>query len=102
MGLSHGKLINFGSERVEHRFVNCHETPDQRRQFQVEHIDWCSNGTLERLEQMVVPLVSDWGTGLTRSLYQEAIVALAGEQSGANNSRKLNGEDNELADSPSI
>lgn len=77
-GLSHGKLSNFGSERVEHRFVNCHETPDQRRKFQVEHINWCSNGPLEWLEQTVVPLVSDWGTGLARSLYQEAIVALAG------------------------
>jgi GxxExxY protein len=77
-GLAHGKLINFGTNRVEHRFVNCHETPEQRREFQVEHIDWCSNGPTERLEQIVVPLVRDWGTGLSRSLYQEAIVALAG------------------------
>ncbi len=77
-GLSHGKLINFGTERVEHRFVNCHETPDQRRQFRIEHVEWCGVGPTERLEEILAPLVSDWGTGLTRSLYQEAIVALAG------------------------
>lgn len=77
-GLSHGKLINFGAERVEHRFVNCHESPEQRRQFQIDYFDWGGDGPTERLEQFVVSLVSDWGTGLTRSLYQEAIVALAG------------------------
>lgn len=75
-GLSHGKLINFGTDRVEHRFVNCHETPEQRRQFRIERIDWLDTGPTERLEQIVVQLVSDWGTGLSRSLYQEAVVAL--------------------------
>ncbi|HAC89758.1 MAG TPA: hypothetical protein DCF63_03875 [Planctomycetaceae bacterium] len=77
-GLSHGKLINFGAECVEHRFVNCHETLDQRRHFRIEHIDWHNNTPSERLEQNVVSLLSDWGTGLSRSLYQEAIVAIMG------------------------
>lgn len=75
-GLSHGKLINFGAERVEHRFVNCHETYDQRRQFQIEHVDWHGDKPTERLEQTVVSLIRDWGTGLSRLLYHEAIVAL--------------------------
>ncbi len=77
-GLSHGKLINFGAERVEHRFVNCHETLEHRREVQVERIEWIDHGPIERLEQIVVPLVQDWGTGLSRSLYQEAVIALAG------------------------
>ncbi len=77
-GLSHGKLINFGAERVEHRFVNCLESLEQRREFRVEHIDWRVNGASNRLEQIVVPLIIDWGTGLARSVYHEAIVALAG------------------------
>ncbi len=67
-GLSHGKLINFGAERVEHRFINCHETLDQRRQFQVEYFEWHSSKPTDRLEQTVVSLVRDWGTGLSRLL----------------------------------
>jgi GxxExxY protein len=77
-GLSHGKLINFGAERVEHRFINCHETLDQRRQFQVEYFEWHSSKPTDRLEQTVVSLVRDWGTGLSRLLYHEAILALMG------------------------
>jgi hypothetical protein len=76
--LTHGKLINFGSERVEHRFVNCHETLEQRRTFQIVRTEWLGVGPTQRLEQIVVALVNDWGTGLSRSLYQEAVVALAG------------------------
>jgi GxxExxY protein len=34
--LHHGKLINFGGEKVEHEFVNCHETTEHRRSFQVD------------------------------------------------------------------
>lgn len=84
MGLSHGKLINFGTERVEHRFVNCHESPDLRQQFEIERIDWPNVGPFHRMEQIVVPLVNDWGTGLSRFLYHEAIVALAGGEERCN------------------
>jgi GxxExxY protein len=77
-GLSHGKLINFGAERVEHRFVNCHESLEQRREFQTDRINWNGYGATQRLEQIVVPLLRDWGTGLSRALYLEAVIALAG------------------------
>ncbi|MCU0708187.1 MAG: GxxExxY protein [Pirellula sp.] len=77
-GLSHGKLINFGAERVEHRFVNCHETSEHRRNFQIDRIAWNDYGPTDSLEQIVVPLLRDWGTGLSRSLYREAVIALAG------------------------
>lgn len=77
-GLSHGKLINFGAERVEHQFVNCHEPPEQRRQFQIERHDWCVEEPARRFEDVLVPLVRDWGTGLTRSLYLEAVFELLG------------------------
>ena len=77
-GLAHGKLINFGAERVEHKFVNCLESPEQRRQFQVDRHDWSKDAAACRLEDVVVSLVRDWGTGLTRSLYREAVVALLG------------------------
>lgn len=75
-GLTHGKLINFGTERIEHRFVNSHETLEQRRCFQVERIDWSESEITTRIEQLAVSLVRDWGTGLSRSLYQEAVFAM--------------------------
>ena len=72
---SHGKLINFGSDKVEHRFVNCHERSDSRRQFKTERKDWRGN-VCERFEHCVTPLVHDWGTGLTQSVYSQAIAFL--------------------------
>ncbi|HRX79872.1 MAG TPA: GxxExxY protein [Pirellulaceae bacterium] len=77
-GLSHGKLINFGAEQVEHKFVNCLESPEQRRLFQVDRHDWSKDTAACRFEDVLVSLVRDWGTGLTRSLYHEAVVALLG------------------------
>jgi len=78
MELSHGKLINFGGERVEHNFVNCLESPEQRRQFQAQRFHRTRDIAASRFEDVVVSLVRDWGTGLTRSLYLEAIVSLLG------------------------
>ncbi len=66
--LSHGKLINFGAEHVEHIFVNCLESPGQRRQFHIDRHDWVRDAAAARFEDVVVALVHDWGTGLTRSL----------------------------------
>lgn len=77
-GLSHGKLINVGAEWVEHKFLNCLESPEQRRQFQVLCNHWNRDAAASRFEDVVVSLVRDWGTGLTRSLYLEAIVVLLG------------------------
>lgn len=77
-GLSHGKLINFGPSAVGQSFVNSHEPPEQRRKFNVERIDWPGNATTSWLEEVIVPLVQDWGTGLTKSLYLETVLAFAG------------------------
>ena len=76
--LSHGKLINFGKDRVEHQFVNTQARLEHRRSFEIDRIDWNGTGSMERLEKLVVALLNDWGTGLSRSVYQEAILVLAG------------------------
>lgn len=78
-GLPHGKLINFGSEQLEHEFVNCHETIGKRRLFKVNKEDWHVSGeSSRRLESIVTGMLRDWGTGLDRSLYTEAVIALIG------------------------
>lgn len=76
-GLNHGKVISFGGTQLEHKFVNCHMTVDGRREFKLERIDWVNNSSYRSLEQLVVSLLHDWGTGLTAPLYLEAIVYLA-------------------------
>lgn len=78
LDLRHGKLINFGAEKVEHQFVNCHETTRHRQQFKVERDNWSVSRETTSFEQTIVALVKDWGTGLSRSLYEEACVHLFG------------------------
>jgi GxxExxY protein len=38
--LHHGTIINFGKERVEHEFLNCHIAIDQRREFRLDRSRW--------------------------------------------------------------
>jgi len=77
--LHHGKLINFGGEKVEHEFVNCHETTEHRRAFQLDLSRWSTPaaGVLE-FQEIVLNLLRDWGTGLDRGLYIEAITHFLG------------------------
>lgn len=78
LDLRHGKLINFGGEAVEHKFVNCHESTEHRRRFQVDRNNWQQTHEATSFEEIVVELIKDWGTGLSRSLYEEACVHLFG------------------------
>lgn len=76
-GLNHGKVISFGGAQLEHKFVNCHMTVDGRREFTLERIGWVNNSSYRSIEQIIVSLLHDWGTGLTASLYLEALVCVA-------------------------
>jgi len=66
----HGKLINFGAEKVEHQFVNCHESYEQRRQFDIARYGWSDSHESACFERTVVARLNDWGTGLSRALYE--------------------------------
>lgn len=63
---SHGKLINFRAASVEHRFVNALQSLRERQQFDVD-----SKGSL--LEEILLPFVREFGTGLAISLYVEFV-----------------------------
>lgn len=76
--LRHGKLINFGGERVEHEFVNCHETTEHRRAFHMDTTRWSTTTESCVFQEIVLNLLRDWGTGLDRGLYVEAVVHLLG------------------------
>lgn len=75
LDLPRGKLINFGSAKVQSKFVNAPMRSDQRRAFRFSDVNY--NGDL-RFSELVVGILRDWGTSLTLSLYQQAIIALLG------------------------
>jgi GxxExxY protein len=73
--LSHGKLVNVRPEEVKHEFVNSQWRRHDRCAFTVENERWNANipGS-HRLEELLVPLLRDWGAGLEIALYEEAVV----------------------------
>ena len=75
LDLPRGKLINFGSAEVESRFVNAPMDLSKRRSFSVNEADFKGDG---QWRDLVLGLLRDWGTSLTLSLYQDAIVSLLG------------------------
>ena len=75
LDLSHGKVVNFRAAPVESRFVNSPFTSAERRAFRVEEVGYA--GSRDFLD-LVISLCRDWGTSLTLSLYQEALVCLLG------------------------
>ncbi|MBL7016805.1 MAG: GxxExxY protein [Kiritimatiellales bacterium] len=72
--LHHGKLINFRSSSVEHRFVSAQLTPELRHWFTIDVSEWDELDEASRhLEQITSALLSDWGSFLDIDLYRAAI-----------------------------
>ena len=63
-GQSHGKLINFKTPSVEHKFVNSTLALEDRQRFHVQ-------GDNGYLRDVLLPFVSTYGTCLTRELYSD-------------------------------
>ena len=73
-GLTHGKLINFRTDSVQHEFVNCHQSLASRRTFQVEKCEWREpESGRGSLLPWFVRFVEDVGTGLDLQLYSTGI-----------------------------
>ncbi len=75
LDLRRGKLVNFGGTSVQSEFVNAPMTNLERRSFSV--VDDGFIGP-RRFLDLVVGLLRDWGTCLTLSIYQDALVHLLG------------------------
>jgi len=81
--MAHGKLINFGSERVEHEFVNTSWTLAERRNFSVDAEEWtATDGFGQSEKSLVCDMLRDWGTGLHCTLYNDALSHFLGGQDG--------------------
>jgi GxxExxY protein len=76
--LKHGKLVNMGSDSVEHEFVNAALTREQRCNFAVEDKSWLTTGNGALLRDLVIGLLRDWGTCLDVELYEEAVTHFLG------------------------
>ena len=73
-GLQHGKLVNFRSDRIEHEFVNTKLTRDTRTRFLVDELEWQpTQGFENETKESIVEMLREWGTCLSRSLYNDAI-----------------------------
>jgi GxxExxY protein len=77
--LAHGKLINFASSSVQHRFVTTTIDAKQRFSFSVNESGWdASIPSSSTLRRIVLRLLEEWGAFLDISLYREAVVYFLG------------------------
>ena len=77
--LAHGKLINFTSPSIQHRFVTT--TLDAKRRFSFSINDGSWNASLPSspvLRGVVLRLLEEWGAFLDINLYKEAVVHFLG------------------------
>ena len=73
-GLSHGKLINFRGDKVEHEFVNTHLSHSDRTGFDVADDEWREPGPGNRsLRDWVSAFLREVGAGLDVHLYESAV-----------------------------
>jgi GxxExxY protein len=83
-GLHHGKLINFGSTSVEHRFISTSLTPEDRKKFTLNTRRWDgSDAESSLLQETLYGLLEDWGMFLSVDLYAEALTHFLGGQQKA-------------------
>ncbi|GDY19729.1 hypothetical protein LBMAG56_10740 [Verrucomicrobiota bacterium] len=78
-GLGHAKLVNLRPEVVEHEFVNTTLRPEDRLRFSIQIDRWnAAVPGAQRVEEVLVALLRDFGVGLELSLYEEAITHFLG------------------------
>jgi len=75
-----GKLVNFGADRVRGRFVSTSLSRADRRAPDLCQLGWDEASTCRPLLPVLTGLLNDWGTGLSLSLYREALLALVAQK----------------------
>jgi len=78
-GTHHGTLLNFRPARVQHEFVSTRLSPADRHRFTLHMDGWQPLGAeWERLHEVMVCLLKDWGAFLDPHLYREALTHFLG------------------------
>jgi GxxExxY protein len=79
LGLRCGKLLNFGSERVDGRLHATRLTPSIRRKITTDASRWQPQSpACEELQKIMLALLADWGSFLEVPLYEEALTHFLG------------------------
>jgi hypothetical protein len=79
LDLAHGKIVNMRPESIDHEFVNATVRPEERHAYQVVSERW--SRTLDCgdiFQELLVEIISDWGTGLELSMYEAALTYFLG------------------------
>ncbi|MEW6303872.1 MAG: GxxExxY protein [Verrucomicrobiota bacterium] len=84
LGVTHGKLLNFGAPKVQGR-LRCNAVfPPQRRNLSWDEREWRPiSKACDALRTQAKEIISDWGGFLGCSLYEEALVHFCGGESKA-------------------
>ncbi len=72
--LHHGTLLNFRSDRVQHRFVSTGLTMTERMRYELNFADWMpQSAKCEQLQQHFQRCLHEWGAFLDPLLYRDAL-----------------------------
>ena len=78
-GLREGKLINFSSPSVQHRFVSTNIPPATRFAYTINDSSWESHlFPRGKLREIVQNILNEWGAFLDVNLYREAVFHFLG------------------------
>ena len=79
LDLAHAKVVNIRPEKVGHEFVNCPRRLSELRDPRWVDDKWDSRAPgAPRFRDTLLALITDWGSGLESSLYEEAITHFLG------------------------
>jgi len=83
--VNHGKLVNFRPGSVQSRFVSTRlQLEDRLKVSVVDHAWTGDDAASQKLREVLLALVADWGTFLDANLYREALLYfLGGAEKGA-------------------
>ena len=80
-GLHHGSLLNFGSERVERRFVSTRLTAAARHNYECVDSQWDPlTARCEDMLELMHQLLNEWGAFLDPLLYRDALAHFLGRE----------------------
>jgi len=79
IGLKEGKLVNFSSPSVQHRFVSTTTDSAARFAYSVDDSEWGRGSESGRkLSEIVRMILAEWGAYLDVNLYREAVIHFLG------------------------
>jgi GxxExxY protein len=79
LGLSVGKLLNFGAPSLQWHFASTRLTPEKRREIETDARGWQElSERCGRFRLAVEDLLTTWGEFLDLALYEEALIWLLG------------------------